>query len=188
MQTSKPLSTISYNTESFLKTVLDRLIATHVIDFYAYINHLGEVDPFGELEKDHIHLFVIPNHRTNTSDLDSFFIEPDPEHKKPLKCITWQNSKIDDWILYVLHDPDYLASKFEERQIKYNYNNLVGSDEQDLRRKFRHAYQSSGYARSRNLFQYAKSGGTLKDLLSIGAIPINQVTSYQEFFKESRKA
>lgn len=186
MQTQKPISTISYNTLPFLKMVLDRLIKTHTIDFYAYINHLGEIDQFGEREKDHTHLFIIPNKRINTADLDVEFIEPVSDNK-PLKCITWQTSKIDDWILYVLHDPDYLATKFETRELKYNYTDLVGSDEEDLRRKFRHAYQSSGYARSRNLYQYAKSGGTLRDLLSIGAIPVNQVGAYQDFFKEAKK-
>ena len=105
MQTSKPISTVSYNTTPFLKTVLEGLIRNHVIDFYCFINHLGELDPFGEREKDHTHLFIIPNHRINTCDLDIQFIEPVPNNK-PLKCITWQTSKIDDWILYVLHDPD----------------------------------------------------------------------------------
>lgn len=187
MQTSKPISTISYNSELFLKATLDHLLKTNIIDFYCYIPHIGEDDGYGEKEKDHIHLFILPNHRINTADLDLEFIEPDPNNDKPLKCITWQTSKPDDWILYVLHDPDYLATKFETREIQYRFTDLVGSDQEDLRRKYRHAYQSSGYARSRNLFEYAKSGGTLHDLLRIGAIPINQVSSYQDFFKESRK-
>lgn len=186
MQTTKPISTISYNTEPFLRCVLDRLIATNVIDFYSYINHIGEVDQFGEREKDHIHLFIIPNHRLNTADLDDFFLEPLPDNK-PLKCITWQTSKPDDWILYVLHDPDYLATKFETREIQYNYTDLVGSDQEDLRRKYRHAYQSSGYARMRNLFQYARSGGSLQDLMQIGAIPVNQINNYDDFFKISNR-
>lgn len=187
MQTSKPISTISYNSESYLKYTLDYLLKSHVIDFYCYIFHLGENDGFGEKEKDHYHLFLIPNHRINTSLLDEQFLEIDPNHEKPLRCITWQTSKSDDWILYVLHDPDYLATKFESREIQYRYTDLVGSDDEDLRRKYRHAFQSSGYARARNLFEYAKSGGTLHDLMRIGAIPVNQINCYSDFFKESRR-
>lgn len=186
MQTKQPLSTISYNTPAFLESVLNRLIHEHVLDYYMFINHIGELDPFGEQEKDHIHLFVVPNKRINTADLDDLLIEPVPNNK-PLRCISWNTSKVDDWILYVLHDSDYLKTKFEQRQIQYNYTDIKSSNEDDLRRKFRHAYQSSGYARSRNLYHYSVSGGTLKELLSIGAIPVNQVTAYQEFFKETRK-
>lgn len=186
MQTCKPISTISYNSEEFLKSVLDNLVRTHVIDFYMYIKHIGEIDLFGEQEKDHIHLFLIPNKRINTADLDAFFIEPVPGNK-PLKCISWNISKSDDWILYVLHDQKYLAAKFETRQYEYTYGEIKTSDTEDLRRRYRVAYQSSGYAKMQNLYQYVRSGGSLNKLLEIGAIPVNQVQCYDEYFKISRK-
>lgn len=187
MQTSKPISTISYNTIPFLRSVLDMLIRSHKIDYYMFIPHIGEIDQFGEKEDDHVHLFVIPNKRVNTADLGDYFIEPDPNNTLPLKCITWETSKSDDWILYCLHDEKYLLSKFETRQIHYKYTDLVGSDVQDLRRKYRMAYQSSGYAKACNLYEYARSGGTLNDLMRIGAIPVNQIEAYSFFFKEARK-
>ena len=43
MQTSKPMSTISYNSEKFLKSQLDYLLRSHVIDYYMYIKHIGEI-------------------------------------------------------------------------------------------------------------------------------------------------
>lgn len=187
MQTCKPISTISYNSLPFLRSVLDNLVRTHVIDFYMFIHHIGEVDIFGEQEKDHTHLFVIPNHRINTSDLGDFFIETVDNNSKPLKCITWSVSKSDDWILYCLHDAQYLATKFESRHFEYNFNEIVTSDPEDLRRKYRMAYESSGYARMKNLYQYAKSGGSLNSLLEIGAIPVNQIQCYDDFFKLSKK-
>lgn len=187
MQTCKPISTISYNSLPFLRSVLDNLIRLHVIDFYMYIHHIGEVDLFGEEEKEHTHLFVIPNRRINTSDLGDEFKEIDPHFDKPLKCITWNVSKSDDWILYALHDAKYLATKFETRQIEYNYNDIVASDYDELRRRYRQAYESSGYAKMKNLYQYARSGGSLNKLLEIGAIPVNQVQAYDDFFKLSRK-
>lgn len=186
MQTCKPISTISYNSKEFLVSRLDLLVKMHIIDYYMLIPHIGEIDFCGEQEKDHIHLFIVPNHRINTSELDEQFIELDPNNIKPLKCISWSISKSDDWILYCLHDQNYLMSKLETRQIQYKYTDIISSDYEDLRRRYRMAFQSSGYARTCNLYQYAKSGGTLNDLMRIGAIPINQITSYQEFFKQAK--
>lgn len=186
MQTSKPMSTISYNTESFLKSQLDYLLRSHVIDYYMYIKHIGETDIFGEKEKDHIHLFILPNHRINSADLDELFTEPQLNNL-PLKCISWNVSKSDDWILYVLHDPTYLFTKMETREIQYKFGDLNTSSEEDLRRRYRMAYQSSGYARMQNLYQYARSGGDLNKLMEAGAIPVNQITAYDEFFKIAKK-
>lgn len=182
MQTCKPISTISYNTVEFLTSVLNELLRTHIIDYYMFIEHIGEIDLFGEKEKDHIHLFLIPNHRINTAELDSYFIQP-LSGNKPLKCISWNTSKSDDWILYNLHDKNYLLSKFETRQIEYKYDNIIASDQEDLRRRYRMAYQSSGYAKACNLYNYVRSGGTLTDLMKIGAIPVNQIEHYDAFFK-----
>lgn len=59
----QPLSTISYNTDGFLKLRLEQLKAKDLISHYMYIHHKGEVDPQDpdEIpEKDHIHLIVFP--------------------------------------------------------------------------------------------------------------------------------
>lgn len=186
MQTSKAISTISYNSEEFLISKLEELKRQHIIDFYMLIKHTGEIDMFGEKEKDHFHVFIIPNKRINTSYLDDIFIEPVPDNK-PLKCISWNVSKSDDWILYCLHDENYLKIKMETRQIHYTYGDIKSSDEEDLRRRYRSAYQSSGYARMKNLFEYVRSGGSLQDLMQIGAIPVNQIGDYDDFFKISKR-
>ena len=39
MRTSKPFSTISYNTEDYLTAKLDELVTTRKIEFYAFIEH-----------------------------------------------------------------------------------------------------------------------------------------------------
>lgn len=186
MQTSKAISTISYNSKNYLDAVLDSLIRSHIIDYYMYIQHIGEDDGFGEKEEDHIHLYLYPNKRINTADLDSYFIEPVP-NQLPRKCIQWNTSNPDDWILYVLHDPDYLLSKWEHRQIQYTFGKLKSSCKQTLRRLYRHAYQSSGYAKMKNIYQYAASNGNLADLMRIGAVPINQISSYEQFFTLAQK-
>ena len=186
MQTSKPISTISYNSLPFLRATLDHLLVSNFIDYWMFIPHSGENDGFGEIEKDHIHLYLIPNKRVNTADLDKFFIEPVIDNK-PLRCILWNVSNPDDWILYCLHDPSYLASKLETRENLYTYGNIETSSEETLRRMYRHAYQSSGYARTKNLFEYARSGGTITDLLKVGAVPINMVNNYVDFFSICKK-
>ena len=182
MNTNKPISTISYNTIPFLKGVLDNLIQDKVISYYMFIPHIGETDIFGELEKDHIHLYVDPNERINTMDLSDYFKEFTNDNDKPLGCISWHKSKSDDWILYCLHDESYLLSKFEVREYHYNFTQLYSNDEEDLRRRYRSAYQSSGYAKMKNLFQYIKSGGQMQKLLEIGAIPVNQIQNYRDYF------
>ena len=42
MATQKPISTISYNTEAFLKEKLESWLAEHLIQAYQYICHKGE--------------------------------------------------------------------------------------------------------------------------------------------------
>lgn len=183
MNTRKPIATVTYNTEPFLKSVLDELVKKKIIVYYMYVKHIGEINEItGEKEKDHIHLFVEPNLSINTMEFADKFIEPVPG-KKPLKTISWVNSQCDDWILYCLHDETYLMTKFEHRQEHYIYNDIVCSDSDDCARRYTHAYQSSGYARNRNLYAYIKEGGTFQNLLQCGAISPNQVSFYDDYFK-----
>lgn len=183
MNTSKPIATVSYNSVEFLTSVLDELVKKKIIVYYQFIKHIGEINEVtGEQEKDHIHVYVEPNIRVNTMVLAEKFIEPVPG-KKPLKTIAWVNSVCDDWILYCLHDETYLMTKFEHRQEHYTGSAIHTSDEDDFIRRYTHAYQSSGYARNRNLYSYIKNGGTFCKLLEIGAISPNQVTYYDDYFK-----
>ncbi len=64
MATSRPISTISYNTEQFLKETLDNWIKQHIIMNYMYICHKGE-----DGDKDHIHVFIEPNKKLDPMDL-----------------------------------------------------------------------------------------------------------------------
>ena len=113
MNTSKPIATISYNSEPFLISVLNSLYSLHIISDYMYIVHEPEEDE----KKRHIHLFLKPNTKVDTIELQERFKELDPHNSKPLGCIDFVSSKIDDWILYNQHFKPYLASKHED-----NYN------------------------------------------------------------------
>lgn len=183
MNTQLPISTISYNTVEYLDSVLSKLLNTGKIEFFCYIQHKGEYDEETKLtDKDHIHLFVIPNGRINTVDLGKLFIEPCADIK-PLKCINWVTSKADDFILYNTHDKYYLLSKFLVRQYHYEFSDWVFSEEMTFRNMWVDAYNTSGYAKYRNMYKYFESGGRLHDLVKAGAVPPNQIEYYKDFAK-----
>ena len=76
MKTSKPISTISYNSEEFLKAKLDYLVRSGEIAFWFYIKHHGEFDDVTNMQdKDHIHLYCEFADRVDTIKLGEMFLE-----------------------------------------------------------------------------------------------------------------
>ena len=68
-----------------------------------------------------------------TDDIREYLKEFDPNcPDKPLGCLIFQSSKFDDWYMYGLHDPEYLASKGEAREFIYSRDNFKFSDEDDF--------------------------------------------------------
>lgn len=130
MKTSRPISTVSYNTPEFFKGVCDRLIRGKVISFYAFIVHKGEGDECGK--KDHIHAYFELAKAVQTEDLRDMFLEYDPTHPKPLACLSFRFSKFPDWYQYALHDPYYLMRIGEERKFFYKHEDIFSSDEDEL--------------------------------------------------------
>lgn len=107
MATQKPISTISYNTEPFLKEKLDNWLKAHIIQAYQYICHKGE-----DGDKDHIHLRIEPNKKLDAMDLQEQLREYQMGNDKPLGCRPFRPSKEEDWILYAVHDEQYLKLKY----------------------------------------------------------------------------
>lgn len=107
MATQKPISTISYNTEAFLREKLETWLKAHIIQAYMYICHKGE-----DGDKDHIHLRIEPNKRVDPMDLQEALREYQVGKEKPLGCRPFRPSKEEDWFLYVVHDADYLKLKY----------------------------------------------------------------------------
>lgn len=126
MNTGKPISTISYNTTQYLDYILNNLIDNDIIVFYAYIFHKAEENE----TKDHIHLYIEPNSRLDTSVLRKKFDEVDVtgESDKPLGVMPFRASKWQDWYLYSIHDIDYLRSKCFTREYIYSKENIIVSD------------------------------------------------------------
>jgi len=107
MATQKPISTISYNTEPFLKEKLETWLNAHIIQAYQYICHKGE-----DGDKDHIHLRLEPNKKLDPMDLIEQLREYQLGKDKPLGCRPFRPSKEEDWILYAVHDEQYLKLKY----------------------------------------------------------------------------
>lgn len=140
MATSKPISTISYNTEEFLYEKLELLVQRHEIQCYQYIKHKGE-----DGDKDHFHVRLEPNTRLDPMNLTELFREFDPNHEKPLGVRPWHNAKEEDWILYVLHDKEYLKLKLadsKDGKIPYTLDDLVVSEFYDKEIMYIRAKQS----------------------------------------------
>lgn len=108
MATQKPISTISYNSESFLLEKLETWHKAHIIQAYQYIKHKGE-----DGDKDHIHLRIEPNKKLDPMDLQEQLREYVMGNDKPLSCRPFRPSKEEDWFLYVVHDEEYLKLKYQ---------------------------------------------------------------------------
>lgn len=161
--TSQPLSTISYNTESFLKSTLQKLMQLHIIQNYCYIKHKGE-----DGDKDHFHVRIEPNRRVDPMDIKEMFIEFDPNNIKPLGVRPFRYSVEEDWFLYVVHDKDYLKIKYgggeKGEKIPYKWQNIVAPDDYDV---------EIAFIRARAKLQHTASN--LAKSLADGEKPINLI-------------
>ena len=176
MKTSKPFSTISYNTEPFLIERLKDLENRRIINFWAFVYHLPEEDE----KKPHKHLYIVPNGQLSTDKFIDYLLEPDLTCGKPLKCLPCQSSKFGDWYLYALHDEAYLLSKMQTRQYHYSDDDIRVSDD-DAFVEFKHMIDFSklGNKKTVEVYKRLKSGDTLDSLISIGLIPIQQLHNYK---------
>lgn len=179
MRTSKPISTISYNTEKYLKYKLQELVKNKKISDYMYILHTAEADE----KKDHIHLWIKPNTLLDTMDLQDYFQELDPTNPtKPLKCIDFRASKVDDWILYNQHYLPYLASKGESREFFYTKEDFRYFDEDTFDDLYKHAFKGSEWAhRNQVLEQLNNNTLSPTDLILNGTLPLNMASQLNAF-------
>ena len=173
MRTQQPLSFISWNTESFLRDVLELLVLERKIDFYCYIFHLKEE----EEKKDHFHVFILPSRVLDTDVLKPMFTQVVPG-EQPIKVARISPSKWYDWYWYGLHDPRYLQQKcldgrlhiYSKDDFKYNNEDLF-TDLVLTTPKPKNPCDNLREAVVRKVpFDY---------LLDSGMIPINQIKQYE---------
>lgn len=131
MATQKPISTVSYNTEAFLKEKLETWLNGHIIQAYQYIYHKGE-----DGDKDHIHLRIEPNKKLDPMELTEALREWTTDNKKPLGIRPWRPSKEEDWILYAVHDEEYLRLKYggfeKGEKLPYDWRDIQVPEYYDL--------------------------------------------------------
>lgn len=123
-KTTKPVSSISYNSPDFLRQTLDTLIICKVISYYEFIEHFPDTDD----KKKHFHLYIVPNKSLDLASFGDYFIEKDPTNEKPLKCMPFRTSKYGDWYWYSIHDKDYLKAKQLTKNCFYSDKDIVSSD------------------------------------------------------------
>lgn len=176
MRTSRNISTISYNTDEFLKIKLDELIRGKIITFYMFVNHKGEADECRG--KSHKHLFIMPAKMIQSDDLIQELREPDPENEKPKTVRPFEYSKVDDWLLYAIHDKHYLAIKGQSREYHYQWSDIYASDE-DYKEILiqRINVEITPYDK----IQSARAAGqNVYQFLTSGQVPIRDIRYYKE--------
>lgn len=184
MATSKPISTISYNSIEFLEDKLNTLVECGKVSAWIYINHIGEMIEDDEaMGKDHKHLLIIPNKCVDMMEVQKCFIEflpYDPRH--PLKCMPFRTAKVSDWILYALHDPDYLDIKGLRKSYHYDLPDLVSNDRDYLNVLYVEAKQTLKTNPVIKMRRAARSGVGFGDLVRSGAVSIQQVNNARMYF------
>lgn len=184
MRTSKPCSTISYNSDDFLKRKLDDLIRRGFLDFYAFVEHLPEEDE----EKKHKHLYIFPSKLVDTNQIREELKEPDLNDitKPPLGCMPFQSSKFADWYLYIRHDTAYLASKGQARKYHYTDEDIITSDK-DFFNELKHTIDWSKINQLGQIIEAAKSGMSFEDFIEAYPVPLLAVRSAQFVFERVQK-
>lgn len=169
MATQKPISTISYNTEAFLKEKLDTWYKAHIIQSYQYICHKGEAG-----DKDHIHVRIEPNKRIDAMDLQEQLREYQMGKDKPLGCRPFRPSKEEDWFLYAVHDKQYLKTKYKGgekgEKLPYKWEDIKAPEDYDVEIAFIRAKQKLEHTGA-NIAQRMKEGDNAIKLITEGENP-----------------
>lgn len=178
MRTTKAIATISFNTGEYLKLKLDELKKAKIISVWHFIEHLPEDDEAAK--KHHIHLYMEPAKLVQTEDLEQYFLEFDPaKPDKPRRCLPFRSSKFADWYLYALHDTAYLIAKGQTRRYKYEHNDILTSDADEL-------YRASKMIDKRTLTPWqglidaVGDGLTFAEYFIRSGMPIQQVNAFEK--------
>lgn len=179
MKTSKPISTISWNSPAYLEQVLRELQVSRIISFWCFICHKGEDDEAGK--KDHIHVYLEPTKTIQTVDIRDMFKEIDKDNPKPLGCLDFRPSKFKDWYFYALHDKGYLETKGLVRKFSYNVDNLIVSDDMEMQYRVGsiELYTSTVVEKFKRL---AEAGKTWEDMVLAGAIPVGNMNNMERMW------
>ena len=187
-KSKKTVSFISWNTTSFLINKLEELYHQQKITYYIFIFHHAEGDDL----YDHHHVILFPHVPLDYFDLKAQFIEPQKNGLLPLG-ISFQPKYVSkdceyDWILYVLHDPDYLKSKYKEvKKYIYSRDKLISPDERTLQDMISTAYSQTEFHKDRIINDLLKKGVSPSYLIENGYIPIKDACSYHHYIQMTKE-
>lgn len=181
MRTGKPISTISYNSNDFLRDALNNLVKHKVLSFWAFINHKAE----SYEKRDHTHVFMLPDAIIDTQVLQPMFDELHEDGTtsgvKLIRKSDWGN-----WYYYGLHDPAYLACKYENEQKKryyYREQDIVVSDI-DIACQLHETVDKSALLSPglKVIREHALEGVTLPDFLKMFPVKKSDVRYVKEIY------
>lgn len=177
MQTTKLISTISFNTPAFLSGVLNRLSRSGVIEYAHWIWHNPESDE----TKPHAHLVLKPNKRLNTQALRMEFTETVNGEDKPRGVLPFRPSKMGDFILYGSHDVTYLIRKGQRRDYHYKREDWHSTEPDLFSDDWRDCHEGEDN-RITLLEEMVKEGLSWPQVVKSGIVPINHLFQYREVY------
>ena len=188
MKSKRIVSFISWNTKEFLDRVLKDFVQEQLIYMYIYIFHYHEEDE----NYDHFHVIIFPCCGLDYNDIIARFIEPQPHGIPPLGIShkPFYESKDGElhWILYVLHDPDYLKSRYKEvKKYQYKQEELVSNDIRTLKQLVLDAYHKTDFSKDKVINNMINEGISPSELIKNGYVSIKDSCSYHHYFQMSKE-
>lgn len=186
MKTDNSLSTVTYISCDTLKLKLQALVLQKIIGKYAFILHNGE-----DSEKNHIHVYFEPLCKIDTDKLREEWQEYPVGTCSLNECLSFENvgtmriqkSDFDNWLLYVLHDFNYLLMKREHKQYSYELHDIVSNfDITD--NMLKSAQDKLLYSDEMKILDYIERGGEPKQLLLLG-YDMRTICQVLDFLKKS---
>lgn len=180
MKTTKPISTISYNTPNYLRLKLEEFRRAGIVSFWCFISHLPEDDEGGL--KEHMHVYMEPAKLLQTEDLKNNLAEFCPSSPdKPLGCISFHHSNFDNWYMYAIHDARYLASKGQTRRFHYSFDDIVCSDPDELNYNVR-SIDLLSLSPYQDMIDAISRGVSWPEYFARGTIPFQQLRNFEYAF------
>lgn len=183
MRTKRTISTVCYNSDRFLRATCLRLVESGLCDWVHWVRH----EPEDDEAKSHVHLVAQPAKAIDTRALSAFFEEIDLEHPgKPLSCMPWRfTSSLDDWLLYAVHDPGYLASKGQARKHHYARDDVQSTSPDLLSEQWREINLAK-YGLGQLIQGAVEQGRRWNEVLVSGAVPPSQFKFWEHVFYAMR--
>ena len=178
MKTRRAISTISFNSEAYLRSVLDRLVTSGTVEYAHWVEH----QPEAEEKKVHFHVFLCPSHVVDTAALRHDFEEFDPTSIVPRGTLPCQPSKFGDWYLYSIHDPSYLEAHGLSRQHFYSPDDVRSTCPEMLAEQASQIDQLK-FRTAWHLRRLSADRASWDDVLLSGVVPIPQYRYWQAFYQ-----